>query len=155
MLSKKEMVILSCLRQDARQTLTTLSKKTNIPISTIYEKLKSYNKGLIKKNACLVDFGKLGFNTRAQILIKVDKKDRDSLRDYLKSNFNVNSIFKVSNGYDFMVDGVFRHIRDLEEFNESLEERFNVKRNEYYFVIDELKKEAFMDSAEDIELINS
>ncbi|MBC8444295.1 hypothetical protein H8D83_01785 [Candidatus Woesearchaeota archaeon] len=155
MLSKKEMVILSCLRQNARQTLTTLSRKTNIPISTIYEKLKLYNKGLIKKNVCLIDFGKLGFNTRAQLLIKVNKNDRDSLREYLDSHFNVNSIFKVSNGFDFMVDGVFKHIKDLEEFNENLEERFSVKKNEYYFVIEELKKEAFMGSTTDIDLINS
>lgn len=155
MLSKKELLILSCLRQDARQTLTTLSKKTNIPISTIYEKLKLYNKGLIKKNACLIDFGKLGFNTRVQLLLKVNKNDRDSLREYLESHFNVNSIFKVSNGFDFMVDGVFRHIKDLEEFNENLEERFSIKKNEYYFVIDELKKEAFMDFSVNPDLINS
>ncbi len=155
MLSKKEMMILSCLRQDARQTLTKLSRKTNIPISTIYEKLKIYNQGLIKKNACLIDFGKLGFNTRAQLLIKVIKEDKDSLKDYLESNFNVNSIFKVSNGFDFMVDGVFRHIKNLEEFNEDLEERFNIKKNEYYFVIEELKKEAFMESLDDVGLINS
>ena len=153
MLSKKELIILSCLRQNARQTLTTLSKKTNIPISTIYEKLRSYEGDVIKKNACLIDFGKLGFNTRAQILIKVDKNQRDEVKSYLKNNFNINSVFKVSNGFDFMIEGIFRHIRDLEEFNENLEERFNIKKNEYYFIIEEVKKEAFMESPESLDFI--
>jgi len=154
MLSKKELMILSCLRQNARQTLTNLSKKTHIPISTIYEKLKLYQNNFIKKNACLIDFSKLGFNTLTQILVRVDKKDREAIKKYLSNNPSVNSILKVSNGFDFMIEGVFRNIKDLEEFNEELDERFKIKKKDYYFVIEEVKREAFMSGLNSLELLN-
>jgi hypothetical protein len=43
-----------------------------------------------------------------------------------------------------MIEGIFRQINDLESFLEILESRFNIEGKQYYFIIEDLKKEAFM-----------
>ena len=139
----KELLIMSLLRENARETLTKMSKKTNIPISTIYEKIKSNENGVIKKHTCILDFSRLGFNTRAALSIKVTKTKKEKLREYLKNHTNINSIYKINNGYDFWVECIFKNIRDLEDFIEHLETEFSIKKDVYY-IIDDIKRESFM-----------
>ncbi len=152
MINKKDLIVLSCLRQNARETLTRLSKKTRIPVSTIYDKLKIQENNIITKYTSLLDFSKLGFNTRAHLIIKVDRKHRDEFRDFLLKNHNINSVYKVNNGFDFMIDTIFRHIKDMEDFIEMLEEKFEVKDKQVYYLVDELKRESFMSDPDFIEV---
>jgi len=56
----KDMMLLSNLRANARETLTNISKRTNIPISTIFDRLKLHEKNLIKKHTAIIDFALLG-----------------------------------------------------------------------------------------------
>ena len=39
-MKKKDQILLSYLRKDARMPLTKMSKKTNIPVSTLFDRLK-------------------------------------------------------------------------------------------------------------------
>ena len=63
----KDMQILCHLRQDARMPLTKMSKKTHIPVSTIFDKIKTYENNLIVRHTTLIDFGQLGYNTRGEV----------------------------------------------------------------------------------------
>jgi len=56
--SKKDLIVISYLRQNARETLTRLSRKTHIPVSTIYDKLKLHEHNLITKYTSLLDLHK-------------------------------------------------------------------------------------------------
>ena len=138
------MLVLSSLRQNARMSLTKMSRATKVPVSTIYDKLKQYERDLIRKHTALIDFAKLGYNTRANLLIKVDRDQRDKVQEYLQAHRNVNSIYKINNGYDYMVELVFVHIKDLEDFMESLERQFRILSQETYYIIDDIKREEFM-----------
>ena len=113
MLNKKDLKILSHLRKNSRLTLTTMSKKTNIPISTIYDRLKLHRGSVIKRFTSLIDFASLGYNTRANIILKVARLHRDGLKGFLVNHPNVNCVFKINNEYDFMVEAVFRNIKDV------------------------------------------
>ena len=141
---EKDLLILSYLRSNARETLTNISKKTNIPISTIYDRLKANEDVLIKKHTCLIDFQMLGYNTRAKIVLKVGKKDKDTIKDALMAFENVNSVYKINNGFDYMLDVIFRNIKELEAFLERLDEKFSIKSKQVYYVIEDLKSECFM-----------
>ncbi len=153
MLSKKDLVIITHLRKNCRETLTSISKKSSIPISTIYEKIKRSEGGIITKNTCLVDFAKLGFNTRAKIVIQANASGKSELLSFLMKNQNVNSVYKINNGYDFMIEGIFRNMRELEDFLELLQEKFRIKKQETYFIIDDLKREAFLSDPSILDLI--
>ena len=86
MLDKKELIILAKLRENSRESLTRMSRKISIPVSTIYEKLKNYEKTVIKKHTSLLDFNKLGFGTRATIILKSKKENRENLKQFLIEN---------------------------------------------------------------------
>ena len=60
---------MSYLRMNARETLTKISRKTKVPVSTVYQRIKNKEVNLILKHTSLIDFRKLGFMTKAQVLI--------------------------------------------------------------------------------------
>jgi DNA-binding Lrp family transcriptional regulator len=153
MVTGKDIMLMAHLRKNARETLTRMSRITKIPVSTLYDKLKNHEQGLIQKHTSLVDFTKLGFNTKANILLKVDRGLRDEVKDYLTKEFNVNSVYKINSGFDFMVEGIFRHIKDMEDFIEKLEERFEIRDKQVYYVIEDIQREAFMADPQTVDFI--
>lgn len=140
----KEMLIISALRQNSRKSLTQLSRETKIPVSTLHEKIQLYKNDLIKKNTAIIDFEKIGYNTRANVLLKIERTHRQELQDFLSKCTNVNSLLKVNNGFDFQAELIFEHIKDLEDFMEMLEQKFPITNRETYYIIDDLKREEFM-----------
>ncbi|HLC85723.1 MAG TPA: Lrp/AsnC family transcriptional regulator [Candidatus Nanoarchaeia archaeon] len=152
MLDKKELIILAKLRENSRESLTRMSRKISIPVSTIYEKLKNYEKTVIKKHTSLLDFNKLGFGTRATIILKSKKENRENLKQFLLENKYVNSFYKINNGYDFMIETVFRELKEVENFVEELENNYGVEEKLVYYIVEELKKEAFLSNADYIKV---
>jgi Lrp/AsnC family leucine-responsive transcriptional regulator len=138
-----DLLVMSHFRNDARRNLTKISRETGIPVSTLYDKLKKFDGDVIKKFTSLIDFRKLGFDVRVTVMIKIDKEKKDAVRTLLMNNSRVNSLYRINNGYDFLVEGVFRHMNELEEFLEKLDQCGVVERKEYY-IIDDLKREAFL-----------
>ncbi|MFH1134023.1 MAG: Lrp/AsnC family transcriptional regulator [Nanoarchaeota archaeon] len=143
-MEKSDLMILMALRDNARQTLTDISKKTAVPISTIYDRMKSYDSDLVRRYTCLVDFATIGFNTHAMITLKVKREVREELRSFLNTAPNINCLFKINNGYDFLFEAVFRHLKELEDFLERLEEKFPVKEKHVYYIIEDIAREKFM-----------
>ena len=144
MLTKADLKFISTLRINARESLTSISKKTKIPISTLYEKLKRHEESLILKHTALIDFSKIGYMCRANIMLRTNKEHREKLASYLKVHPAINNLFKINNGYDFLVEGVFVHIKELEDFLEELEEKFPLEEKKTHHIIDEIKREEFM-----------
>ena len=144
MIKQKDLQIMAVLRENSRISLTKMSKRLGIPISTLYDKLKGYQQSVIKKHTCLVDFAQLGYNARANVTLRVERKDREMLLERLMKTSNVNSIYKISNGYDFLVEVIFRDVKELEDFFDTLEETFKIKDRQVYFVIEDIKREEFL-----------
>jgi DNA-binding Lrp family transcriptional regulator len=153
-LNKKEMLIMTLLRINSRESLTTMSRLTKIPVSTIYDKIKMHQDKTIKKHTCILDFAKLGFNSRAALSIKACNSKREELKDYLIKHPNVNTIYKINNGFDFWIECIFKHIKDLEDFVEYIEVKFNAKKQIFY-IIDDIKREAFMTDPEMINIVSA
>jgi DNA-binding Lrp family transcriptional regulator len=143
MLTKKDLVILSHFRNDARASLTSLSRKTSVPVSTLFDKLKKFEGGLILKHTSLVDFQKLGFDLRVNVVLKVDKDDKSKVEELLMKHERINSVFRINNGYDFLVEGIFTNMKDFQSFSDIIE-RFRIKEKQEFYVLEELKKEGFM-----------
>lgn len=153
MLSAKDLLIMSNLRRSARKNLTSISRETRIPVSTLFDKLKKFEKSVITKHTSLIDFNKLGYTTRANILLKVNRDDKDNLGRYLQMNEQVNSVFKITNGYDYFVEGIFKTIKDLEIFLDSIEGDYKISKKDVFYILDELKREEFLADPEMAKLI--
>ena len=153
MINKKELSILMNMRQDGRRTLTQISKNTGVPISTVYDRIRTHIDGLIHKNCCLIDFSKLGLGCRVNIVLKVKRDDRSAVKDFLLKHHSVNNVWKINNGYDFLADCVFRHVKEVEDFVERFEERYEIIENQIFYVIEELQHESFLTDPVHIDLI--
>lgn len=144
----KDTKIISALRKDARMPLTIMSRKTGIPVSTIFDKIKNYQGNLITKHTCMINFSKLGYSACAKIIVKVDRGKREELKQFLNKNPNVNSLFKINNGYDFMFEAIFQNLKDIEDFLESMEDRFRIIEKQVFYITEDIKRECFMEDYE-------
>lgn len=143
-LNKKDAIILANIRENARESLTRMSRKTNIPVSTIYDKLKVYERTVIKKYTSIVDFSKIGYDSRINALVKAEYNKKEELMFSLLKDKKVNSVFKVNNGYDFMFEAIFKDMQEAEKFIENLEKEFNLERLEVTYILEDLKREEFL-----------
>ncbi|MBD3313517.1 hypothetical protein GF345_03675 [Candidatus Woesearchaeota archaeon] len=141
-MEKDDAIIISHLRDNARKNLTSISKATGIPISTIFDRIKRYDGSYIKRHTALLDFSKLGYDMRVNIVLKVPKENREALQEFLVKTEHINSMFRINNGYDFLVDALFRNMKEVNDLMEELEQ-FKVKK-ECYYVLEDIKREAFM-----------
>ena len=144
MLKKNELILLSHLRKNARETLTKISKETKMPVSTIFDKIKKYDNEFIKKSTVLLNFSKLGYNTRVTMMLRVSKEQRESLKEFLVTENRVNSVYRINNNFDFLLEGIFISMQEFQEFVESLEEKFNIQEKQAFYILDDIKKEEFM-----------
>jgi len=144
MSTEKDLLILSNLRENARISLTDISKKTSIPISTIFDKLRVHEGNLIIKHTTLVDFNKLGYNTKAWIALKTVKGSRENLKHFLSEHKKVNNIYLVNNKYDFLIEVICSNIKELRDFFEELEEKFEITEKQEHIIIEDIKREKFL-----------
>lgn len=139
-LDEKETLILSELRRNSRQSLVEISKKTDIPISTVFDKIRKIEEMLIVKHVSLVDFSKIGFNIRVAIFIKADKKDE--LRDFLINHKDINIVSRINNA-DFFIEAIFRKMGEFYDFLEAME-KFGIQEISYHHVEEDLKREEML-----------
>lgn len=144
MLKEKEILILGHFRNDARISLTKLSKITKVPVSTIFDKIKEYKKtNLIRKYTSLIDFKKLGYEIRTLMLVSSSKESREALQKFFVSHPRVNNVFRINNGFDFLVESIFRNMDELDQFTRAIDEFGPLEKKEF-FVMEDIKREEFL-----------
>jgi len=127
--------------------LKKMSAQTGIPVTTIHDQLKKSNP-LIQKHTVLLNFEELGYFARAYLVISVEQEDRQRLALFLEKSFEVNSLYKVNNGYDFLAELVFKKIKDAESFIAKLEKDFKLKAKEVHYILEDVKREEFLSNTE-------
>ncbi len=135
-------IIISNLRRNARKNITHIARETNIPVTTIYDRLKKIEKEYILKNLSLLDFDKLGYTFRSNVIVKIGD-NKNELIKYLYEHKNVNSLYLLNFGSKLMLETVFRNINEFDEFVLKLNE-FNVEMLNVSHISEELKKEMFL-----------
>jgi DNA-binding Lrp family transcriptional regulator len=143
MLKRKDMLILSYIRQNARQRLTSISRRTHIPVTTIYDNVRKYEKSFILKHASIIDFRKIGFSTKMNIALKAGSS-RAELLSYLQEHPNMNSLYRLDSEYDLLAELVFRDNKEANEFVDNIRKRFQIEKSIVLNVTDDLKREEFL-----------
>lgn len=143
-MKKEDNVIISLLRENSRISLTEMSRLSHVPVSTLYERLKSYQGDFIRKHTSLVDFSKLGFAARARVLLKVKRTEMPRLKEHLLISSCLNELYRVNNGYDFMAEFIFRTMHELEDYLDKLGTEFALEKEEVFYLVDEFQREGFM-----------
>jgi DNA-binding Lrp family transcriptional regulator len=145
-IKQKDYKLFSALRENARFSLMELSRQTGIPVSTVYERLRQHKNTVISKYTVLLNFRNLGYGVRLFFIIKAKKNKKEKLKQHLLALSCVNTLHRVNHGNDFLGEALFKDISQGEAFLEELEENYETKRQETYYILETLKQERFMDS---------
>ncbi len=143
-MNKKDLIMLCHLRNNARIQLTEMSKLTGIPVSTLYERLTKQK--FIKKFTAVPDFSMIGFSTRAYVLLSVRAKDKEDVKQFLMGHPHVNNLWRINNGYDFLFEGIFSNVKEVENLFDLLERQYGIRNKVTHYVIDSLKEHDFLSS---------
>jgi len=139
MFKESDLLILNHIRKNSRQSLADISRKTRMPISTIFDKLKKLESTVIKRHVSLLNFSELSHNIMVNFSIKT--KDNEKAKVFLLNDKNVNSLYKVSPNFDFYAECIFRNMGELELFKDELA-RLNICFEDN-FIVNEVKREIF------------
>ena len=126
------------LRKDGRMTLTALSRKTGIPVSSLFDHLKRLKKDL--RFTLLLDFERMR-NTRAFVVIRCKKGQRDECLNRIRKNACVNNLFRINNGFDFLVEVVVSDLKELEDWLTA--QQGTVRKVLVFYVLEQLGQEQF------------
>ncbi len=131
-------VLLNKLRQNSRTSLMRLSRETGFPVSTIYDKIKKMEQGLIKRYTAIIDFEKLGYKIHLIFMLKTD--DTAELIDDLITCPYVNTILKTNYDYNLLLECFFRNAREMNSFVHKIN-HINIKGKKMFYVLNDIKRE--------------
>ena len=134
-MDQKRMGFIRELRNNARKKLTEISRKLNIPVSTLADGLRSLeSKGLISYKAML-NFEKIGYPLRKFFLVRTENSNRDNLRSCLRKIDNINNLHAITNGYDFLFEAVFKNQKEVQVFFDRIETEDLVRDMQFFNVV--------------------
>ena len=142
---KEDLKILSCLRKNARETLTRISKLTGIPISSTFDRLKRLEEtGIIARHTSLLDPKKIGFSAQVIFFLKTNDSNKKELERRLMENPQVNNVARITGNWNFVTDALFRDVEELESFIEALRKDYKGIEFSLHHVLKTLKQECFL-----------
>lgn len=124
MISKKESKILQVLRKNSKISLVKISAVTNIPKSTVFDRIVRLHKRELIKFVCLLNFEKLGFTRQYLVLINADNK-KQKIGQYLSNCYLVNNLH-TSIEFDFIFEIVSKSENEVKAFLSHLVQAFPV-----------------------------
>jgi len=124
MIDKKDIKILETLKENSKISTQQISKKTNIPITTVHHRIKKLEKdGVIKGYTVLVDNKKLDKGLCAYILITVDYQalkhkntSQHDLAQKLRKYEVIEEADIVTGGSDIIIKVRVKDIDQMDDF---------------------------------------
>jgi len=140
----EEKMILNELRKNSRISMLEVAKKTNIPLSTVYDKVNTYERGIIKKHTAIIDFAMLGYLSRVLVIIKVKKEERLNFLNYLANHPNINTLYRTNSDSDFIFELVSNNAKETNDILEDIGDLKGFVSKSYFTLIDDIKREDFL-----------
>jgi len=117
-LDSKDAIILEILKKDAKKTTQQISRETNIPITTVHNRIKKLeNSGVIERYTVWVNRKKLGKGIDARLAVKVGRDgDQDEICSKLVHNSLVVGAYQVTGDDDIIVKLNVKDVDELHDF---------------------------------------
>ncbi|MBQ8813630.1 MAG: Lrp/AsnC family transcriptional regulator [Lachnospiraceae bacterium] len=116
-MDKMDYAILKSLRENARNTASTIGKEIHLSVSAVLERIrKMESTGLIKQYTIVVDQEKLGNNMTALMEVKMaHPKYYEGIIDAIRNNENIVSCHLIAGDYDLLLTIYCRSAEHLEQ----------------------------------------
>jgi len=124
-LDKKDILLLNELQKDCKQNLKKLSRKLNMSITTVYDRMKKLEKnGVIKGYKAILDPKKTGNSASAYIFIKTETFTSDSGEPLSQSEIGnklaklpeVSEVYIIPGEFDFLIKIRGKDIDEIANF---------------------------------------
>jgi len=147
-MNTKDKLILNVLKENSKLSVQKISKETNIPVTTVYNRIKNLEKNkIIKKYTILLDNKLLDKNIAAYVAITMDysllKKMNLSQHDIakkLKRNENVEEIAMITGIIDILIKIRVKDIEELDNFvTKYLRNIDGIKKTQTMVVLNEVE----------------
>ena len=145
-MDSSDLKILSALRANGRETLTTISRDTGIPISLVFDRMRRMEGGLIKRYSCSVDWEQLGLKRRVLMLIRMPERLREQALARLANSHHINNLWRPDDKCGPAAEAMFLDLRQEETFIEALKKDFEDIDVSTHEVVDSPKWEGFLSS---------
>ncbi len=133
--------IIDVLKENSRLSSSKISKKTGIPITTVFNRMKKLEKeGVIKNYTVNLDPHKLDKHLLAYVFAFVNKNTTTSLGDRLKQIPGVEHLSFISGRYDVVLIVRVKDIAFLNDVTlDKLRRLPEIGRTETFIAVEEVK----------------
>ena len=147
MLDEKDSIILDILKSDAHLTINQINRVTNIPVTTIHNRIKKMEKeGVIKRYTIEIDHKRVGKEIQAYILLTVNytlpsgrRIHQMDIAHSIKSLPQVEEVKILAGATDILIKIRTRNIDELNNFViNKLREIEGVDKTQTMIVLNEL-----------------
>ncbi len=150
-LDEKDLILLEKLQKECRRSLKEVAKEVGMPMSTVHEKIKRFEKiGLIRGYRALLDEKKLGFDVTAFIMASTEyvggeKTFQRNIGEKVASLPHVLETHTISGDWDLVIKVKFKNVHELGRFvNERIRTIPGMSKTMTMVSIDEIKEDTFL-----------
>jgi len=134
--------ILNLLNEDGRMSYRKISRKLNVSIGTVHNRIEKLIKtGVIKKFVPVIDHDKLGYKLTTVIGVRVKGGVLMNWEDKIAYHKNVICLYDVTGEYDAIMITKFRDTNDLDEFIKGMLKEKDTQRTNTQTVLNIVKED--------------
>jgi len=126
-LDDKDKKILMILQENGRAQLKEISKKVNLSIDSVHNRIKEMRRKEIFFPTVFIDPRAIGFPLIADIKIKlknVSNEDRNRFIEYLRKHERVTELLSIMGDYDFTCVLIAKDSNELEKLSTEIRQKF-------------------------------
>ncbi|MHA1312105.1 MAG: Lrp/AsnC family transcriptional regulator [Candidatus Helarchaeota archaeon] len=139
-----DLKILKILTENAKTNYRAISKKINIAIGTVSNRIHNLkSKGIIKKFTIEIDTNKLGYEITAIILLQIKGQSIFEVEQELAKNPNVYAIYDTTGNWDCIIAVKFKQVEDLNNFIKTINKNENILRTSTSVCLNVIKENQF------------
>ncbi|MBQ2680090.1 MAG: Lrp/AsnC family transcriptional regulator [Firmicutes bacterium] len=139
-----DLAILSCLNENARMKASDISKRVNLSVSAVIERIKKMeNNKTIEKYTVTLNQKKLGNELIALMEVTLEHpKYYDDFVQMVKNNVNIQSCFYLTGEFDFMLKIYTDSSDSLEKIHRNIKSLQGVQSTKTHFVLKTIKTDS-------------
>jgi Lrp/AsnC family transcriptional regulator for asnA, asnC and gidA len=108
--------ILNVLSENSRTSISSISKKTGIPNSTISNRIHKLEKNnVIEQYTTILNPEKIGVNVTALIIIQTETEKHEHVEIELPKLEQVSQVYSISGEYDILIKVWAKNLEELNE----------------------------------------
>jgi DNA-binding Lrp family transcriptional regulator len=134
-IKEKDIEIIKCLRSNSRIQLKDISRKTSLPLTTVFERMKKVG-SLVKRYYSVLDYQSLKHPINIFYLVRMENN-----RILLSSK--INNIYRTNIRSTYLIEAYFMNMMQASEFCDEVCS-MNGRILSEYPILGEIKREGFL-----------